>query len=58
MMEDLRRMAHGDQSALFSALMKSNRSFASFVQANQGKTPEQAFRDYGLDFGKVTGMLR
>lgn len=51
-------MAHGDQSALFSALMRNNSNFASFVQANQGKTPEQAFRDYGLDFGQVTGMLR
>lgn len=43
-------MAAGNPSALMSSLMASNPRFAQFVAQNGGKTPEQAFRDNGLDF--------
>lgn len=43
---------------VFDNLMRTNPQFARFVQENKGKTPEQAFREHGLDFGKFKGMLR
>ena len=44
--------------AAFEYMMSSNPRFAEFVRTNRGKTPEQAFRDYGLDFNQFRGMIR
>lgn len=54
---ELRAMANGDPSALVSRLMQTNPSFSQFVQANRGKTPEQAFRDNGLDFSQYKNLI-
>ena len=50
-------MANGDPSALVNRLMQTNPSFAQFVQANRGKTPEQAFADNGLDFSQYKNFI-
>lgn len=55
---ELLAMGRGNPSALFNQLMRTNPSFVQFCNENKGKTPEQAFRDYGLDFEQVKGMLR
>lgn len=43
---------------VFEQLMRTNPSFAQFVRENRGKTPEQAFREHGLDYENYRGMLR
>lgn len=50
-------MANGDPSALMQHLMRTNPRFAQFVAQNQGKTPEQAFRENGLDWAQFRGIL-
>ena len=52
-----RAIAGGNPQAAFEALQRSNPTFAQFVQANAGKGPEQAFRDYGLDYSQVRSMF-
>lgn len=53
-----RQIAQGNPNALMQSLMRSNPSFAQFVQQNKDKTPQQAFKDAGLDFDQVTRLLR
>lgn len=43
-------MANGNPSALLQHLLRTNPRFAQFYAQNQGKTPEQAFADNGLDY--------
>ena len=50
-------MAKGDPSALMRSLMQTNPRFAQFVAQNQGKTPEEAFREHGLDYSQVKRLL-
>lgn len=50
-------MAQGNPSALMQTLMQTNPRFAQFVAQNQGKTPEQAFREHGLDYSQIAGLL-
>ena len=57
LLSSARAMVGNDPRAAFEALMRSNPRFNAFVQANQGKTPEQAFHDYGLDYGMVKPFL-
>lgn len=56
-MAQLRSMMQGDSSALIANLMQTNPQFAQFVAQNQGKTPEEAFRAYGYDFGEVSRLI-
>ena len=49
-MNALRSMANGNPSALLQHLLRTNPRFAQFYAQNQGKTPEQAFADNGLDY--------
>lgn len=50
-------MLGGDTSALLSNLTQTNPQFAQFVAQNQGKTPQEAFREYGYDFSEVMGLI-
>ena len=50
-------MAHGDPGALMNYLIKTNPQFAQFVAQNRDKTPEQAFRDNGLDYSQIAGLM-
>ena len=38
-----------DPNVLYNLMMQTNPQFASFVKANEGKTPEQIARDNGID---------
>lgn len=40
----------GPSSALFGRMYASNPAFRRFADSMRGKTPEQAFRENGLDF--------
>ena len=56
-MAQLRSMLRGDTSALVSSVAQSNPQFAQFVAQNQGKTPQEAFKAYGYDFGEVSRLI-
>lgn len=53
----LKAMAQGNPQALFNSMIQANPQFAQFVQQNRGKTAEQAFADYGLDFSQYKSII-
>lgn len=53
----VRSMARGDPAALVALLSRTNPRFARFAEQNRGKTPEQMFRDAGVDFSRVRRMM-
>ena len=53
----LKQMASGNPSGLMTQLMRSNPRFAQFVALNAGKSPEQAFKENGLDFSQFKQFL-
>lgn len=42
---------------MVSQLAQGNPQFAQFVAQNQGKTPEDAFKQYGYDFNEVVSLI-
>jgi len=56
-LQALRAMARGNPQALFNSMVQTNPKFAQFVQQNQGKTAEQAFADYGLDYSQYKSII-
>ena len=53
----IKGMAKGDANWLISYLMQINPDFRSFMGTVQGKTPQQAFQEHGLDFSQFSGLL-
>ena len=41
---------------LFNRMYQGNPQFRDFANSVKGKTPEQAFREHGLDYSKYAGM--
>lgn len=56
-LKSVRGMLGGDPSSFVGYLMQSDPQFAGFVRSVQGKTPQQAFAEHGLDFGQFSGLL-
>lgn len=54
----LRSASRGNPQALYSHLYQNNPQFRTFADSMQGKTPEQAFRENGIDYGQVRDFLR
>ena len=50
-------MANGDARGFTQYLMQTNPDFANFCKSMQGKTPEQAFAEFGLDYSQFAGIL-
>lgn len=42
----------------FNNLMQTNPQFANFVNANQGKTPQQIASEYGLNFSQIQHLFK
>ena len=42
----------GSSSFMFNQMYKNNPAFRQFADSMQGKTPDQAFRENGLDFNQ------
>lgn len=53
----LKSAAQGNPQALFNDMMQNNPQFRAFAQSMQGKTPEEAFREHGLDFNQIRGLF-
>lgn len=50
-------MVGGDPSAFVSYLAQTDTGFAGFLRSVQGKTPQQAFAEHGLDYNQFSGLL-
>lgn len=48
----------GNPDKVAQLLMRKNQQFASFVQANRGKTPQQIARENGIDWGIIQQLMR
>ena len=44
------------QQMIFNNMYNSNPQFRQFADAMQGKTPEQAFQEYGLDYNQYRNV--
>ena len=51
-------MSGGDPQAMYDYMYRSNPDFRQFADSVRGKTPEQAFREHGIDFAQVRGLMR
>lgn len=47
----------GNPQTAFSNLYQSNPQFRQFADSMRGKTPEQAFRENGLDFNQFRNFF-
>lgn len=56
-LNSIKQAANGDANGLINYMMQTNPDFAAFAQSMQGKTPEQAFREFGLDYSQFVGIL-
>ena len=54
---NIKSMAGGDASGFVMYMAQTNPQFASFAHNLVGKTPEQAFAEYGLDYSQFKGFL-
>lgn len=54
----VRAMAGGDPQAAFRRMYSSDPGFRQFADSMRGKTPDQAFREHGLDFNQVRSIMR
>lgn len=44
------------QQLIFSKLYQANPRFRQFADSMRGKSPEEAFREQGLDYSKFQGI--
>lgn len=55
---NLKAMAGGNPQAAFNMLLQQNPQFKQFVQANQGRSPEEIARAYGIDLNQINNLLK
>lgn len=53
----VRMLRSGNPEQIAHQLMQQNPQFRAFVQANQGKSPDQVARENGLDLGQIMRQL-
>lgn len=49
MIGNIKKMMNGNPQVLYESMMKNNKQFAEFVKTNDGKSPEDIARSYGID---------
>lgn len=55
---NLKAMAGGNPQAAFNLLLQQNPQFKQFVQQNQGRSPEEIARAYGVDLNQLNNLLK
>ena len=56
---NIRRMMAGQNpDSVMQMMAQKNPQFAQFLRDNQGKSPEQIAKDYGLDWNMVQGLMK
>lgn len=59
MVGSIKQMMSGQNPDVVMKLFaQKNPQFAQFVKGNQGKSPEQIAKDYGLDWNMVQNFLK
>lgn len=59
MLSALKQMMGGQSpEAVMQGMMQGNPQFASFVNANKNKSPEQICRENGLNWDEIKGFLK
>lgn len=56
-LNNLKAMANGNASGLIAYLKQTNPDFAAFARSVEGKTPQQAFAERGLDYSQFAKIL-
>ena len=54
----LKQMFSGDPKAAIQMLSQRNPQFAQFMRDNQGKSPEQIAKEYGLDWAQIQQYMK
>lgn len=47
----------GNPQQIAQNLMRQNPQFKAFMDANQGKTPEQVAKEHGIDLGQIMKQI-
>lgn len=55
--EIARMVKSGDPQQIAMNLMQKNPQFKAFMDANQGKTPEQVAKENGVDLAQIMGRF-
>ena len=59
MVNGIKQMMNGQNpDTVMKLFSQKNQQFAQFLRDNQGKSPEQIARDYGLDWNMVQNFLK
>lgn len=48
----------GNPEQIGRDLMQKNPQFRAFMEQNHGKTPEQAAKELGIDFGQISSLMK
>lgn len=56
--QQVRSILGGDPQAALNSMYQNNPQFHQFADSMRGKTPEQAFRENGLDYGMFRGLFQ
>lgn len=51
------QLRNGNPQMMFDQMYQTNPEFRDFANSMRGKTPEQAFRENGLDYSQFRGMM-
>ena len=54
----LKQMFSGDPNAAIQMLSQRNPQFAQFMRDNQGKSPEQIAKEYGIDWAQIQQYMK
>ena len=57
MIAGVKRMANGNPQGLFEQMYQSNPQFRDFANSMKGKTPEEAFKEKGLDYNQFKPFM-
>ena len=59
MVNGIKQMMNGQNpDTVMKLFAQKNPQFAQFLQDNQGKSPQQIAKDYGLDWNMVQNFLK
>lgn len=53
-----RMLKNGNPEQIAMNLMQKNPQFKAFIDANQGKSPEQVAQQYGIDINQIMNQFK
>lgn len=54
----IKMLRSGNPEQIARQMMTQNPQFKAFMEANQGKSPEQVAREHGMDMKKIMGQFK